>query len=199
MDLDDLRRRYGDIKVNKALSTSINRAINKARAAIGRDLRQAWGIKNAPIKKAVSVDKSVAATLQGRLIYQAEKGLPLGWFKPKRLAVTTRSDYFFRGPITRFGVTAKVTRGGSHERVRHAMNKTAISAPFLPNKKGAKWPFVRTSDSEHPLKSAVIESIPEMVSDAEVVALFERTAMQALPQEFDHNMRRFLAGPGGRR
>jgi hypothetical protein len=173
-----LERAVRDIKdgVPKAVSPAINRALDKGRTTVRREIRKVYLIKQKDIP--IQIKRANRATLSGEI--QIRDGmLPLGKFQVRPPGVQTGKN--------RRILFARVKKGGGG----------SLPGAFNVAAGDYTGPFVRTGKNRLPIRRLLTISAPIMASQPNVGPNVNREMGDALAKRLDHEMNRVLASAGG--
>jgi len=172
--IDKLVRVLAHIKngVPKALSPSINRALNKGRTVVRREIRKQYIIKQKDIP--IRVIGSTTSTLSGAIILQ-QGMINLGKFK------VTGGRRGRGGKVQPLFAQVKVGGGG-------IIGRAFRLPPDI---------YARKGPSRLPIKKLLAIGAPIMASQPTVWPAVQKAMGDTLATEIDRNMKRVLAAAGG--
>lgn len=172
--LRKLVRALGHIKdgVPKALVPAINRALDRGKTTVHREIRKVYLIKQKDIPMVVK--GANAGNLTGKIIIESGM-LPLDKFK-----VAPRGFRKRKGPIF---AQVKVGGGG-----------TMPGAFYIPT----GGPFIRPGSDRYPIEKLHTIGAPIMASQPSVGPAANKAMGDSLDKEIDRNIKRVLASAGGK-
>ena len=166
-----LERTLGHIKngVPRAVAPAINRALDKGRTTVKREIRKEYLIKYGDIP--IKVQRANSASLNGAVVIR-DGMLPLNKFKVSPRGVTKRRTL----------IRAQVKRHGGGGILRHAFNTTL----------GYPGPYERMGDARLPIRKLLTIGAPIMASQPTVGPEVNRQMGDTLAKRLDHEMLRIL-------
>jgi len=163
--------------VPKVLSPSINRALNRGRTVVRREIRKEYLIKQKDIP--IVVHGANKNRLRGQIVIK-DGMLPLGKFKVTPRGVTRRRRQLLK---------AQVKKAGSGGQLPHAFNATM---------QGYTGPFMRYHGvGRLPIRRLITIGAPIMASQPNVGPAANKAIGDSLAKEIDRNMQRLLISKGG--
>jgi hypothetical protein len=159
--------------VPRVLAPAINRALDKGRTEVRREIRKIYLIKQKDIP--ISVVGASKTRLGGSMVLK-DRMLPLDRFKLRPTGIQRRKSPF--------GVFAQVKRGGGGQ---------MPGAFFIPD----GGPYIRKGKARLPIKRLLSISAPIMASQPTVQPAVSKAMEETLAVRIDHEMNRVLANAGG--
>jgi hypothetical protein len=169
-----ITRVLGNIKngVARVLAPSINRALNKGRTEIRREIRKVYVIKQKDIP--IRVIGANASRLNGQIIIRQ------GMMDLNKFRVNPQF------PQHRRYITAQVRVGGGK----------IIRTAFMTNLR-YPGPYVRRTAARFPIKKLITIGAPIMASQPQVGPVANKAMGDTLAKELDRNFQRIMANAGG--
>lgn len=166
-----LQRALKHIKdgVPKALAPAINRALDKGRTTVRREIRKVYLIKSKDIP--ITVKGANVGRLSGAITLR-DGMLPLSKFK-----------------IVPSGYRRKTFKGGIFAQVKKGKGGNIKHGFWIPS----GGPFVRRGSARLPLKRLLTISAPIMASQPTVGPAVNKAMGETLAKRIDHEMNRVLA------
>lgn len=184
MTLKQLRDKFPQSLVSRALNRAQNRTLASAHTALSRKIRQDYAIKASDVN-AIKTLKSANKTNPDAVLTYIGKRLPLKAFNPRQKNIRVSTVHGKKA--RRKQVTVKVKK---------TQRRIAItSVPAFLGKSGDV--FYRTTKERFPIRKAFVISIPEMMLAKEQQELFSKVVQERMPAEFTQNMNYFLSQLAG--
>jgi hypothetical protein len=174
-----LTRSVGLLKdgIPRVLAPAINRALDKGRTEVRREIRKIYVIKlkDIPIK----VNGASRTRLTGAVVLK-DRMLPLGKFEvtPKGVQRGSRQRILF----------ARVKKGGGGK----------LPGAFNVATGGYIGPFIRRGAARLPIKRLLTISAPIMASQPTVGPVVNKAMGDTLAKRIDHEIKRVMASAGGK-
>ena len=162
----------------RALSASINRGIQNARANVVREIRKEYTAGAGDIRRTIKLSRSTPKRLEA-VITSSGSTLPLSSFSVRPMTVSGRR---------RTPVRVSVKRGGGQ----------ALQRAFILRPGGRPNVFERVSSSRLPIRRLFGPSVPQMLGNESVVKRVGDLAQQTMETRLDHEINRILNGIGAR-
>lgn len=184
MTLKQLRDKFPQSLVSRALNRAQNRTLASAHTALSGKIRQDYAIKASDVN-AIKTLKSANKTNPDAVLTYIGKRLPLKAFNPRQKNIRVSTVHGKKA--RRKQVTVKVKK---------TQRRIAItSVPAFLGKSGDV--FYRTTKERFPIRKAFVISIPEMMLAKEQQELFSKVVQERMPAEFTQNMNHFLSQLAG--
>lgn len=178
VDTEELKRIAVELKAfpnvaPKAMSAALNRTISTVKTDMRREAVAEYEVKGSDVAKSLSVKKASPARLSAEAL---SKGRPLALshfkFKPKKpMAGKTRRK-----------VLVKVKKSSGFTEIK-------IKPPaFVQNPNGATNIFAREGESRLPIKRLYSLSVPQMISNKEVMNRITEKAHETLDKRVKHEI-----------
>lgn len=159
----------------KALSRSMNRAIDGARANVVRAVREEYNASPTAIRKTMRVNRAKPGNLEAELVSSGPV-LPL--------------DAFDVSPKTVNGKRRTPIRVGVKKGTRHALDRGFIARVG----DGKPKVFERIGSARLPIRRLFGPSVPQMIGNDVVIGGIEEKAIDTMNARLDHEVNRLLEG-----
>lgn len=180
--LDQLYRRFDPAIVDKALSRSKNRVMDKAATALNKKLREKYYLLARDINEGIKKHRSIAAQKNDAVLEYIGARLPLSLFSPKQKNIRVVSQKTGK-TIRRKGVTVRIKKGEGRVLIQ--------SIPAFLTKGGSSVSF-RKDDRRDSYQTPNILSVPEMIAARSQLEEFDRVVSLSFQPEFESNMNFYL-------
>lgn len=203
-DLPELKARFGDAVVTKALNRTLDRMQSKAATLVSSDLRGFYNIQAARIKQDLSLKREYLGGHPSRILLYAGERIGMTRFAGtvRKVEVDAVSKLGKRFRTTRTAAYAKVTKGGA--RFRAKSRRTHLWAFPIMGRSGESdrrenYHFVtraKAGSDQAERKSGLDDalqgpSVPQMVNRKAVHKLNAMLSVE-MPAEFNRNMAFYL-------
>jgi hypothetical protein len=180
--LDQIYKRYDPAIVEKALSRSKNRVMDKSATALNKKLREKYYLLARDVNKTLKKHRSIAAKKNDAVLEYVGPRLPLSMFSPaqKNIRVTSRKT---GKTIRRKGVTVRIKKGAGRVLIK--------SIPAFLTRGGTEVSY-RKDENRESYRTPTVLSVPEMITFMAQRKEFDRVVSREFQPEFESNMNFYL-------
>lgn len=175
-EMDELKKLFDPKTVDKAFAQAVQRTTAKAATMLSREARKVYAVSAGDIRSKLSIHRA-NRDHQRTILYTGSK-LLLSHFKPKTRMTRVKIN---RGGKTHQGLRQRVT-----VRVRKDKGRQVAAGAWLA--KGQVWRRADKDDNQSRPTLQFGPSIPQMISNPEVIKAAEEMVRVDLPEQFNTRM-----------